>query len=622
MVTVRWVLAWVVALALSAGVAPPAQAATTQVPTSFVTMFSEQGDPVAGGASKLWRPGAGTITLSRDPSAGSVRVDVSGGASDPTYTLEFTAAEGRALYEGVYTNAQSAAVRQPDFPGLDVSVDGRPGCQASRGRFEVMLMTADLSSVWIVYQRECETLGTSVFGEIRYGVPGDPDVLVAPDHLRWPAEELGTSGRPVPVTVVNTGSEPLTVERAAVTSGASSFDVVRNTCRDVVVAPGGECTVYVGFTPLNAYTNYGYLTIRDSSAWGSHRVALEGVGYERVTRWDMQSQPGDYVGQGSDRSYTPQDGPIIAWGTESEVFVAYYGDRTTWYAEFRADPEHLLLPGTTFYAGPELDHANRASLSVDGEGRSCGAAERGRFTVEEAKYSGGRLTRFAVTFEQHCAAGSSPGLYGAIAWRASAMPDVPIDEVPVRPVTDLAGHPEFASVLLGWRNPTANMWADTVVRVREGVTPPRAPDRGRAVYEGRASAVLHNGLTPSTNYSYAVFARDREGAFSEASTVTFRGTNLFLTAQRRVARDERIRLRGRLTRPSGTPLEDRTVLVYSRSGSSDSWGVLRGVRTDDEGRFRVSRLRGYRTAEYRAVAAPRRHWFGSTAGPVRVVVTR
>lgn len=217
----------------------------------------------------------------------------------------------------------------------------------------------------------------------------------------------------MPVNLVNTGTTPVTVSSAQVT-GSRDFSVVGNDCG--VIAPGDMCRVYVGFTASSAGPRSAVLTVLDSTPAGRHRVPLSGEGIPGHTSWNLNSQTGEWIGQGKAWSFTPANTAFRIDGNESHVHVA----TSDWNADFESDSGHLLLPGTVF------THARRfpfnttsdAGLSITSPGRGCNEI-LGTFTVQQATYdAGGNVKTFAATYEQRCE-GTAPALFGSIAYRAA-----------------------------------------------------------------------------------------------------------------------------------------------------------------------------------------------------------
>jgi HYR domain len=131
----------------------------------------------------------------------------------------------------------------------------------------------------------------------------------------------------------------------------------------------------------------------------------------------MNSEPGDFIGQGIEHLYTPEDSTI--GGSFSEDGGGFFagvvqGNFDQWWnVEFAAAPPGPLVEGS--YTGalryPFNDGA--PGLSVTGNGRGCNTLT-GQFDVHEISIATtGELIVFDATFEQHCE-GFDPALFGRL----------------------------------------------------------------------------------------------------------------------------------------------------------------------------------------------------------------
>jgi hypothetical protein len=131
----------------------------------------------------------------------------------------------------------------------------------------------------------------------------------------------------------------------------------------------------------------------------------------------MNSEPGDYIGQGIEQLYTSDDSTIH--GSFSEDGGGFFASVIQgnydhwWYVDIAAPPGEPLVEGS--YTGalryPFNDSA--PGLDVSGDGRGCNTLT-GQFDVNEISHaSTGELLVFDATFEQHCE-GADPALYGRI----------------------------------------------------------------------------------------------------------------------------------------------------------------------------------------------------------------
>ncbi len=90
------------------------------------------------------------------------------------------------------------------------------------------------------------------------------------------------------------------------------------------------------------------------------------------------------------------------------------------------------------------------------------------------------------------------------------------------PVTNVTATPASTSVLLSWTNPTAASLTGVMIRRAAGATAPASATSGTLVTDATkpATSFTDTGLTPGTQYSYALFAHDGTPVFAAAATVT------------------------------------------------------------------------------------------------------
>jgi hypothetical protein len=604
------------------GAALHAPAAATTPVTSFVTMASENGDYIGAATNRLWYTGAGSVGVTGSVS-GQVNVNVSGGPSGDYFTLTFAAAPGDTLAAGQYINAQRTPFRTAGHPGIDIYGSGR-GCNTTSGTFKVIDVAPDLSRLWLTYEQHCEGGEPALFGEVRYNEPGiDPDLLVVPDQISWPTEFPGVAGRLVPVTVVNTGTAPVTVSTAAITAGASDFAVAANNCSTIAI--GAFCVVTLRFDPSTGGDLTGTLTLTDSTTTGTHTVALSGTGVPGHTSWALHSETGDPVGGGNDFSYAPANATFSASGNSDTVQLSIPSPSgSAWTAVFRADGSTPLTAGKTFSGATAYSSSSNATpgMSVHRtNGLSCSTVS-GSFTVHEASFDlSGALTKFSVSFEQHCN-GAGPALFGSIAWMAD-NPAVALapDVSPPPAVTGLVAYPSIASVVLNWTDPSVSDWSDAVIRGVAGDVAPASITSGFAVSDGRAGGVVSDGYMPGTDFTFAAFPRDYAGNIGPRAAVTVRGTSVSLSGSpAAIPYGGAARMTGRLLyshNHAGVPGED--VFLYGRVHGSSSWEYIADQPTRSDGSYgfvlypRVS-------ADYEIYFYGDTNRFGTTAGPVVVTV--
>ena len=145
----------------------------------------------------------------------------------------------------------------------------------------------------------------------------------------------------------------------------------------------------------------------------------------------FDSQPGDYIGQGLEQTWTDADLPFTASASadRSRVTISATDPNfVTWWTLDFAGPEGVpLVPGTYESATRYPFHVKSLNgLDVSGSGRGCNSLV-GRFRIHEVVINGsGVVERFAADFEQHCEGGLA-ALYGAVRYRSTRASLVPFD---------------------------------------------------------------------------------------------------------------------------------------------------------------------------------------------------
>jgi hypothetical protein len=129
----------------------------------------------------------------------------------------------------------------------------------------------------------------------------------------------------------------------------------------------------------------------------------------------LQSDAGDYIGQGQTYLYTPADATLSA-STNGGLFQVSVSGPARWTGEFKAMSELTQLqPG--YYGDLQrypFHNQTKGGLSWSGEGRGCNTLT-GWFVVDQVSYVGGALDSIKLRFEQHCD-GGTPALRGEINW--------------------------------------------------------------------------------------------------------------------------------------------------------------------------------------------------------------
>ena len=129
----------------------------------------------------------------------------------------------------------------------------------------------------------------------------------------------------------------------------------------------------------------------------------------------LQSDAGDYIGQGGIYTYTPADSTLATTANGGLLHVGVSGNKV-WTGDFRTmNIITTLQPG--YYGDLErypFNNPAKGGLSWSGDGRGCNTLT-GWFVVDSVAYTNGSLTAIDLRFEQHCEGGPA-ALHGKIHW--------------------------------------------------------------------------------------------------------------------------------------------------------------------------------------------------------------
>jgi len=137
----------------------------------------------------------------------------------------------------------------------------------------------------------------------------------------------------------------------------------------------------------------------------------------QTTSLSLNSQPGDFIGQGQSLTVSATDGVFTPMRNFANgVSISFFGSQPGdfWFLDFAAPGNAPLTVGV--YEGATrfpFQATTSPGLSVSGQGRGCNTLT-GRFEVLEISFdTAGAITSFAADFEQHCE-GATAALFGSI----------------------------------------------------------------------------------------------------------------------------------------------------------------------------------------------------------------
>jgi len=145
----------------------------------------------------------------------------------------------------------------------------------------------------------------------------------------------------------------------------------------------------------------------------------------------LQSDVGDYIGQGLTQTYTQASATLSVAATEGHLVIGVNGNQL-WSGDFQTmNTLTQLQPG--YYSGLQrypFHNPVIGGLNWSGAGRGCNTLQ-GWFVIDSVTYTGGALTAIDLRFEQHCE-GAVAALHGAIHWTSAdtTVPAGPINPPP------------------------------------------------------------------------------------------------------------------------------------------------------------------------------------------------
>jgi hypothetical protein len=480
-------------------------------------MLSETGDWVGAGRHRFYLSGSDSVTVS-----GNTRfltVSVSGGSLGDSFSLDFAAPPGESLRPGLYLNAERAVFRDAGRPGIDIGGDGR-GCNTITGRFDVkdLQTTANgtIQRLWLTYEQHCDGGTPALFGEVRINAANPDGVIGVPRHVWWPDVLTRGAGATIPITFIATGESAATLERVElIGEGRGDFAVRADECTGLVLTARDGCQVFVRFVPVSGGPTSARLRVWLSTG-ATETIHLEGFAIAGRTRFVMDSDPGDGIGQGESYAYKGTTSAIRVTGDRNGIHGGIDGVDGSWWAfDFVPADNDILVNGGTYRATRYPFNGSGAGMDVIGESRGCNTLT-GSFRVKSISTSlSGALRYVSLSFVQHCEGGPA-ALRGTLDWHVPTG-----DTAPPPPVSGLTAVRSTGGlgVALAWTNPTVSDYSHTVVRYLRATVAPGSPNGSRFGYAGRGTAVTipARDTVPITA---AVYVVDRAGNVSPPSIVS------------------------------------------------------------------------------------------------------
>ncbi len=156
------------------------------------------------------------------------------------------------------------------------------------------------------------------------------------------------------------------------------------------------------------------------SLWISTLLILFSPSAYAETSLTLESTPGDFIGQGVTKTYTPTDGifsidPIIESDIPNGIEIFFSNKEIYWYLVFTSQEGTPFLEGTFELAKRyPYNEPSHPGMEITGDGRGCSELS-GSFQVEHVQFDKeGNILSFAIHFTQQCESTLSPPLRGHV----------------------------------------------------------------------------------------------------------------------------------------------------------------------------------------------------------------
>lgn len=395
-------------LSLSSGRATAAE--------TVLILDSQPGDKVGGGVRRKFTPTDGTFRV--QPIGEAIHV---GFSARQWWHLVFQPPIGQAIEERLYDGAYRFGTSFN--PRLDVGGNGR-GCHTLTGRFHVLehVRTPEggIERLAIDFEQRCDGRTGSLFGAVRINsdVPVIPRISVSDLVVR-----KGNRGRTTAHVVFSLSMPSNDVQSGYFTTRDGSAQWARDyILRGGIIRFNPRTTVRV--IPVRILGNLVptgnldfHVDLRSTTSEigkGSARVVIQDPNVP-TSIVAMNSEPGDYIGQGKRWSFTPLDSAFLVEspngrGTSLRLNRGITGGGLV----FKVAGQTLLLPGVYDNVQRSADDAlGIHGMDVILASRACSALG-GRFEVHQAEYDAqNKPQALSIDFEQHCE-NREPALFGAV----------------------------------------------------------------------------------------------------------------------------------------------------------------------------------------------------------------
>jgi hypothetical protein len=386
-------------------------------PVTVFQAFSDAGDPAGGGQSaNLNSVQAGFSATLNGSSISYTVAGVQGG-----WTVTLAPPSGQSLQVGDYESAVGYPDQAPVLPGMAVFA-GNNRCHPINGHFTVLQVQRNgnglITGFAADFTQHCNGLTAALRGRLRINsnIP-----------LDTPFPDAGAS------QTVSTGNSTVTLSAGGSDAGGNGETITSIQWTQVsgtTVSLSDATSSSPTFSTAGLTGNQDLVfevTVTNSDGVSSTDEVIIHVQDPAgpKTRLYMESDPGDFVGQGATTDFNQYAALLRgAASAGTMAFVANAGDLDNFALDFSAESGQSFQLNQFYTQAQRLASSTSPGIEITGNGHGCNEDD-GSFIVRDFQKDGsGNITELAVDFVQYCEDGTA-GLYGWLRLNSAVPMDTP-----------------------------------------------------------------------------------------------------------------------------------------------------------------------------------------------------
>ncbi len=350
--------------------------------------------------------------------------------STATYTVTVAEASdsAKAITEFSFTNPIVSGVVNEEAKTISVTVPYKTNVTALYAKFTTTGIRVQVGSIVQESRRAYNDFTNPVLYVVTAADGTKATYTVTVTVGLNPAKVITvfSFANPAVTGIINESSKTISL---TVPGGTDLTSLIASFATTGVSVKVGSTVQVSGTTPNNFTTPVIYTVTAENGSTANYAVTVTLAFQPNYV--SLQSDSGDFIGQGKKYYYTQANSIIKISASSGRLSVSVTGDED-WRGDFRV-PNSLSQLQTGYYGnfeGYPFHDPALGGLEWWGDGRGCNRLS-GWFSIDNVTYSNGNLTAIDLRFEQNCECGSTT-LHGRIHWSSSdtTSPPGPINPPP------------------------------------------------------------------------------------------------------------------------------------------------------------------------------------------------